>query len=244
MDVAAHLDFGSEIIFDMPDEQDDLFRPIPEKEWIPAYEEEVARYVAISGSLPKNEILYEYVKVPANLDQYGFARWGKEEIRRCKEGHNGLCGKMYFYFNYCYIQAIGKKIRPKFRVIDAEWFRFVEACQKSNEWGIICVKRRRVGASWKEASDMLHDCIFNKHFKVGMNSKTERDSLELFKKVKFIYENLPAFLRVKATASNTKSALEFSYFVKDANGTKIRRGNESTIIAVAPTDNAYEGQML
>lgn len=238
-----HLDFGSELIFDMPEEGDDLFQPIPKHQWIPEYEEEVARYVSIAGNLPKNDILYEYAKQPVGLDSYGTIRWAKEEIRRCIEGHNGMCGKMYFYFNYCFIQTIGKKIRPKFRVIDNEWFKFVEACQKSNEWGIICVKRRRVGASWKESCDMLHDCIFFKDRHVGMNSKTERDSFELFRKVKYQYDNLPQFLRVKVS-SNTKNTLDFSYFTKDPTGAKRRKGNESSIFAVAPTDNAYEGQAL
>lgn len=238
----AHLEF--EEIFDLPEEQDDQFQPIPESKFVPEWEKEVEQLVKISGNLPKNTILHQYVTIPVGLDPFGFVRWGKEEIRRCKEGYNGLCGKMYFYFNYCFIQAIGKKIRPKFRVIDSEWFRFVEACQKSNEWGIICVKRRRVGASWKEAADALHDCLFNKNFRIGMNSKTERDSLLLFQKVKFMYENLPAFLRVKATASNTKSFLDFSHYRKDATGTKIKLGNDSSILAAAPTDNAFEGQMF
>jgi len=237
-------DIGFEdISLELPEEGDDEFQPIPASKFIPEYEDEVARYVAITPSFPKNTVLYQYAKQPKDLDNFGFTRWAKEEIRKCKEGDQGMCGKEYFYFHYCFIQAIGKKIRPKFRVVDNEWFKLMEACMKSREWGIICVKRRRVGASWKEACDMLHDCIFNKSFHVGMNSKTERDSFELFRKIKFIYENLPAFLRVKIS-SNTKSTIDFSYYVKDQLGAKRKKGNESTIIAVAPTDNAYEGRML
>jgi len=238
------VDFGLDFNVDLPDEADDKFRIIPQKDYVPEWEEEVKRYMVVSGSLPKNTTLYKHIEIPRDLDKTRFQAWATEQIRRCKEGYNGMCGKMYFFYNFCYIQGQKKKQLPDFRVIDNEWFKFVEACQKSNEWGIICVKRRRVGASWKEAADVLHDCLFNTHFNVGMNSKSERDSYALFNKVKFLYEHLPQFLRIPTTKSNTKNFLDFSYVVKDEGGNKQTKGNFSTILAVAPTDNAYEGLML
>lgn len=240
------FNLGLDFNVDLPEEADDKFRVIPEKEYNPEWEKEVSRYMisGVSGTLPINTIKYTYEEVPKNLDKAGFKRWALVQIDRCKNGYNGMSGKMYFYFNYCWIQKVGKKIRPQFRVIDNEWFKFVEACQKSNEWGIICVKRRRVGASWKEAADCLHDCLFNTHFNIGMNSKSELDSQALFQKVKFLYEHLPAFLRVPTTKSNTKNYLDFSYVIKDEAGNKQTKGNFSTIIAVPPTDSAYEGRML
>lgn len=235
--------FGLDFNVDVPEEDTDEFRPIPKNEYMPDYEAEVKRYMLVSGDLPRNEILYTHNTIPRELSPAELKSWYIEEIRRCKEGHNGMCGKMYFFFNYCWIQGQKKKERPHFRVIHNEWFKFIEACQKSNGWGIICVKRRRIGASWMEASDCVHDCIFNTDFNIGMNSKTERDSIILFNKVKFIYENLPQFLRIPVN-SNTKQELEFSYYVKDTNGILQPRGNRSHIRAVAPTDNAYEGLLL
>ena len=233
-----------DLLSNLPEEADDKFRIIPKHEYNPEWEKEVERYMSVSGSLPINTVRYEYEELPTGLDKAGFKRWALTQFDRCKNGHNGMCGKMYFYYNFCWIQKVGKKIRPQFRVIDNVWFKFVEACQKSNEWGIICVKRRRVGASWKEAADCLHDCLFNTHYNIGMNSKTELDSQALFQKVKFLYEHLPAFLRIPTTKSNTKNYLDFSYVVKDETGNKQTKGNFSTIIAVAPTDSAYEGRML
>lgn len=237
-------DFGLDFNADLPEEADDKPRIVRPSEYVDAYEAEVKRYMLVSGFLPKNEVNYSYEDVPKDLDKLGFRRWALTQIERCKNGHNGMCGKMYFYYNFCYIQQVGRKIRPEFRVVDNEWFKLVEACQKSKEWGIICVKRRRVGASWKEAADVLHDCIFNTHFIVGMNSKTERDSFSLFAKVKFLYEHLPQFLRVPSTKSNTKQAIDFSYMKRDENGNKQTAGNFSSITAVAPTDSAFEGWML
>jgi len=156
------LDFGLDFNSDLPEEADDQFRIIPENEYNPEYEAEIKRYMLVSGTLPTNQILYTHLVIPKNLDKLAFQTWGLEEIRRCKEGYNGMVGKMYFYYNYCFIEQLGKKLRPHFRVVDNEWFKLIEACQKSNEWGIICVKRRRVGASWKEAADMLHDCLIHR----------------------------------------------------------------------------------
>lgn len=237
------LNFGLDFNVDIPEEEDDQFKPIPKSHYVPEYEDEVKRYMLVAGDLPKNEFLYKHNTIPRDLTPAALSVWYREEIRRCKEGHEGMCGKMYFFFNYCWIQGQKKKERPHFRVIHNEWFRYIEACQKSNGWGIICVKRRRVGASWLEAADCVHDCLFNTHFNIGMNSKTERDSFILFNKVKFIYENLPSFLRVPV-GINKQSELDFSYFVKDENGTQIKKGNWSNIKAVAPTDNAYEGMLL
>lgn len=242
-EIAAHIDFTQEPIFDIPEQQDDSFRPIQEKDFVEELEYEVDRYMSASGVLPINKKKYKHIEVPKDTRGAGFTVWAKEEIRRCTEGYDGLCGKMYFYYNYCRIQSIGKQIRPQFRVIDAEWFRFVEACQKSNEWGIICVKRRRVGASWKEAADVLHDCLFSRGFQAGINSKMDRDSFELLRKIKYIYNNIPLFMRA-ATTSNSRDYFEFSYYTKDENGNKIKKGNLSGIIAVAPTPNAFEGRML
>lgn len=237
------LDFGLNFNIDLPDEEDDQFKTISKNEYVVEWEAEITRYMHVAGELPINKILYEHIKIPKDLEKAQFIKWVKEEIRRCKEGHNGLCGKMYFFFNYCYIQGNKRKSLPNFRVIANEWFKFIEACQKSNGWGIICVKRRRVGASWMEAADMVHDCIFNTNFNIGMNSKSDVDSQLLFLKIKFIYENLPNFLRIPC-ASNTKNYLDFSYFKNDEHGTPQRKGNLSTIIAKAPTDNAYEGMLL
>jgi hypothetical protein len=152
---------------------------------------------------------------------------------------------MYFYYNYCNIQDIERgKILPDFRVADHAWFKLIEECQASREWGVICVKRRRVGASWKEAGDVLHDSMFNSFYHVGMNSMSEKDSKELFKKVKFIYSNLPDFLRATSRAGNSSMSMDFSFYAKDKSGNRIKRGTQSYITVVSPTPSAFEGMML
>lgn len=211
----------------------------------PEYEKEVAEYMAKVVPLPKVTKKYKREAPPKFNNDYERELWEREEIRRCRVGYDGLPGKFYFYYNYVFIQKIeGGRIRPEFRGADLEWFRFVEDIQyKQKGWGIICIKRRRVGASWKEAADMLHDIIFNSHFHVGMNSKTEIDSMELFKKVSFVFDHLPSFLRPRvASKANDSLTLGISYVDKEGN--KRVKGHQSYIVSKAPTQSAFEGFML
>ena len=225
-------------------EDDDQPIIIRKEHYIDEVEDKVRYWMANTEDLPRREKPVKHIDIPHFDTALERKTWEYEQIQRCLHGHDGMAGKEYFFVHFCYIKNLsGGKIRPDFRVIDNEWFKLVESCQRGSGWGIVCVKRRRVGASWKEACDVLHDAIFNPHYKIGMNSKTERDSIELFKKVKFLYNSLPAFLRVKVQ-SNTKMGLFFGYKSKDENGNPIMAGTQSEIMVVAPTDSAYEGQML
>src|SRR5882672_4127401 len=215
--------------------EDDEFQVVPLELYQNDLEQRVKEYMAISSDLPQSTIKYTCLKIPSEFKTpEGRKIFWHEEFRRCKEGYEGMCGKMYFFFNFCFIESIGGKIRPQYREIDNQWFKFIEACQNSREWGIVCVKRRRVGASWKEACDVLHDCLFLKNFHVGMNSKSDKDSIWLFRKVKFIYNNLPSELR-HPTTSSTKMFIDFSF---NDPLSKRKAGNESDILVVAPTDSA------
>jgi hypothetical protein len=228
------------------DEDDDEFRPVPKSTYNPELEEKVAHWMAISPNLPINTIKHEKVKIPVFSSLQEKIAFVKEEKRRCIEGHNGICGKMYFYFNYCKMENLNRgKISPDYREADNQWFKYLETCQKSKDWGIICVKRRRVGMSWKAAADAVHDAIFHKNRHLGLNSKTEVDSHLLLVKVKFIFENLPEFFQIPTASGYSKNFIKFGWYETNPE-TKVKKpkGNQSDIWVVAPTDNAYEGRML
>lgn len=194
--------------------------------------------------MPKNTILYQRSDPPTFKTEIARKEWEKEEIRRCKYGHNGMCGKMYFWFNYCFLQNITQgKIRPDYRVSDSLWFDELESARDSKEWGVICVKRRRAGFSWKAASDAVHDAIFYKFAHVAMNSRTQIDSEVLFDKVKFIFANLLNFMKPKVGRSTVD---EFQFFrkIKDEDGHVKITGNQSEIYCKAPTVSAFEGRMI
>ncbi len=227
-------------------EDQDEFRPVPKSNYIPELEEKVSHWMAITPNLPINKIKHERVKIPVFESVEEKLKWVKEERRRCIEGYNGLSPKMYFFFNYCKMENLTKgKIYPEYREADNQWFKYLETCQKSKEWGIICVKRRRVGMSWKAAADALHDALFFKNRHVGLNSKSQIDSQLLLVKIKFIFENLPEFFQIPVASGYAKEFIKFGWYETNPE-TKVKtpKGNQSDIWVVAPTDNAYEGRML
>jgi hypothetical protein len=222
----------------------DLVTVVPEADRLEEVEEKVRYYCSITPDLPKNTIKYIRVKMPKFENKAEEKQWQHKEIGKCINGDGKMTGRMYFWFHYVFIKNIsGGRIVPEYRVCDHTWFNLEEEVSYTEE-GIICAKRRRGGFSWKVASSALWSAMFKRHSTIGMNSKGERDSIELFKKVKFIYDNLPSFLRATSTAGNAKMHMDFSYFTKDENNNRVKRGVQSNIVCVPPTDTAFEGWML
>lgn len=223
------------------------FRLVSLDKYDPELEEIVAAHLRDSDILPVNTRLYKREEDPdfEEMSPKDISLYKKREINKIINGDgDAMCGKMYFWFRYCKIKNIkGGAIIPEYRVADNEWFKLIEECQESEEWGVVCVKRRRVGASWKEACDVIHDCITKPYFHIGLNSKSERDSEHLFAKIMFIYERLPEFLRIKIGRRNGMH-VEFFRKFKEEDGTMTRRGLQSELTVVPPTDSAYEGLML
>lgn len=225
---------------------EDKFGFITRGDYIQEIEDQIKGYMTESIELPHYSDIIKKVEIPIqkDLSPIEWNRWCLEELHRCKYGYGEMTGKMYFYFNYGRIQNLTQgSFSPDFRSADAEWFKLMEECTASKKYGIVCVKRRRGGFSWKEAADCLHDAIFSKFFHVGMNSRTERDSYHLFEKIMFMYQNLPPFMRASI---GKKAGMQIEFFkeIKDEDGVKKKIGNQSSIVVVPPTVSAYEGRML
>ena len=196
------------------------------------------------GELPRVTKKYKQITIPDfGKDLLAKREWQMQEIERCKKGYDNLPGKYYFYFNHCNIKHKERgKIRPDFRTMDLEWFKFLERIQSTPGKGIVSIKRRQVGMSWKASADVLYDCQFNRDFDIGMNSKSENDSRNLFTKVKYIYRNQSDFLRVR-TSTDRRDALVFAVYDKDefGNNGKLIAGTESSIISTSPVATAHAG---
>lgn len=174
-------------------------------------------------------------------------KWEFELLRRCEKGHDGIPGKMYFYFHFCSIKNIsGGFIRPDFRVSDIIWYHILESCewtQYNRGQGVLCVKRRRGGFSWKQASDSLHDALFKEGFRIGMTSKDEAAAKDLMTKVYQMYERLPTFLK-HPFSSKTQETFVLARKDEDDLGQRTLSGNESEIYCKAPTDSCFEGEQI
>lgn len=209
---------------------------------------QVKNYLTIIGDVKRNEILHKRVNVPSFSSNLEKQNWQKEEIKRCREGHKGMCGKHYFYFNYCFIKSVkGGRIVPEWRRTDSEFFNLWESCMRglNKGKGILALKRRRIGASWKFAAGVLHEAMFYPYSEIGLQSKTEDDVKILFNdKLKFIYDNLPPFMRATSDAGNSLKKIEFAKKVKDEKGNPVKVGTRSLIVCKSPEDSNWEGMGL
>lgn len=229
----------------MAKEKEDQVGIIPLNEYQPELEKEVQYYLSIANK-PKfiSKKRYTPNKYPEKFrDKREELDYQLEEVRRLIEGYDGLCGKGYGWLHYGKLRDPERgKISPEFRAVQEEYFQKIESLQQSPGRGIVGFKRRRIGYSWMEGWDAQHDCITKPFYQIGMNSKSENDSRLMFKNVKFIHQNLPDWLRPRATASDRRDFMEYAYYEKDAMGNRIKKGIQSWISSVAPTDNAHEGQ--
>ena len=174
--------------------------------------------------------------------------WEFEEIRKCIHGTKHICGKMYFYLNYCTIKTMKGYALPEFRTSDNAWFQLItESTRHYNGCllgrPLLALKRRRSGYSTKAGCDSLHDSIFFPASETGMVSKSERDGEVLLKKVKEMWVNLPEFLKYPLDGQVTKSHLEFAREIETDNGKELT-GNMSILNSVAPVPTAFEGRLL
>jgi hypothetical protein len=108
-----------------------------------------------------------YTQYP--IGTYQFDEFWEEETRKCKEGvtHGELYipGAYYFYLNYTQIELkntkTGRKNKgfPVFTDVDLEYFTFIEKARKQQK-GIVLVKPRRIGFSYKSAAIIAHEFSF------------------------------------------------------------------------------------
>jgi hypothetical protein len=230
----------------MAKEHEDIPGVIPENEFQPELEKDVEYYYSIAEKptfISKKR--YTPNKYPDKFkDTREETDYQLSEIQKLIHGADGLCGKGYGWLHYAKLRDPERgKISPEFRVKQEEYFRKVEALQTTEKGkGIVGFKRRRWGFSWAGAWDDMHDCVTKPYYQIGMNSKSENDSRLLFRNVKFIYQNLPEWLRPRSTASDRRDFMEFAWYEKDVQGNRIKKGLQSWISSVAPTNNAHEGQ--
>jgi len=118
-----------------------------------------------------------------------------------------ITGTHYYYLQWCQID-VGY---PDFRTRDMEFFYFWQACVVDNLClGMIMVKHRREGATYKGAAIILEHITRNFRANGGMLSKTGKDAKEFFYKLVQMFRALPKFYQPMISGTdNPKTTLEF-----------------------------------
>ena len=133
-----------------------------------------------------------------------------------------ITGNHYYYLQWCKID-IGY---PEYRDRDRRFFTFWEACKKDpKSFGMVMVKHRREGASWKAACMALYEITSKYNAHGGLLSKTGADAKDLFEKVVYMFRGLPDFFQPIIDGSdNPKSKLSFA-----APGQKISKNYQKVV---------------
>ena len=210
------------------------------------------------SNLKKREQKWKRTEVPETLYEETatqHASFIQQEFNRRKNGvwfmNNGeptyITGEHYYYLNWCKLD-IGY---PEYRDRDRRFFIFWEICkQDDNCFGMVMVKHRREGASYKGASMLLNEITSRYNSHGGIISKTGVDAKALFTdKLVYMFRQLPFFFQPIIDGSdNPKSTLSFN-----APGQKISKNFKKIVKSEAlnskidwrnTKDNSYDSVKL
>lgn len=137
------------------------------------------------------------------------------------------CGTDFFYFlrNYCYVQhpAVGACLfKP--RVYQKDMLDMMR-----KERFVIFNSSRQSGKTASAAVYLVHSAIFRKDQKIGVTSRRDSDVIDIMNRIKYVYENLPWWLKPGVTEYNKKT---------------IAFTNNSSIEAATTTDNTFRGRSM
>jgi hypothetical protein len=172
------------------------------------------------SNLSKKKQKWSRTEMPSGLSPETASKYAEfisQEFDRRANGvwfmNNGvptyITGEHYYYLNWCKLD-IGY---PNYRDRDRRFYMFWEHCTKDPDcFGLVMVKHRREGASYKGAAMLLYEVTANYNSHGGIISKTGADAKSLFTdKMVYMFRNLPFFFQPIIDGSdNPKSTLSFN----------------------------------
>lgn len=170
----------------------------------------------------KNTIRHAYYKdehqkwsreeLPAGLDYSNWESqhfdWVKQQDTYRKEGYwayiNGkpiyMTGTYWFFLQWVRIE----EDYPDFRQVQNEYMIFWEACKADPRcYGLIYGKNRRMGATSLAVSELLMSGTLFREKRLGLVSKTGKDSKDVFDRLVTAFKRLPPFFKPKTDGTST-----------------------------------------
>lgn len=174
--------------------------------------------------------------------------WWNEQFDRCINGYTtaGLFipGRYYYYLNFCYISTVKRGIHfPEYIDIDLEFFRLIEEIKKEHK-GIISLKARRRGLSFKVMGGVIDYGLRFRPlgYSAGVCAGLDTQSVEFFKKLKSASSLKPPELQLH-TLKDDES--EIMYGWKESTNTGwISKGSKNTFIqkTMNKDPNIFKGE--
>lgn len=132
-----------------------------------------------------------------------------------EEAHAIKClSDPYWRINNLYVIVNKQGVKQRFKL---NWAQ--EALYRNVWYCNIILKARQLGISTFISLLFFDRCLFNENVSAGILAHTLEDGQQLFRRVKFAYDNLPDQLRKYITADN-----ESAQMLKFSNGSSLRVG--------------------
>lgn len=176
--------------------------------------------------------------------------WWEEQIDYCINGYDAgglwIPGRYYYYLNFFYISTVGVgNHHPMFVDFDYDFFMLVEHVKNPNvRKGIISLKRRRIGLSFKVSSIFDHGFRFRDNYTAGICAGEEKYAIGLYKKFLKQEGMLPPELRVhKLRVSNEEIVAGFE---EKTDTGYVKKGSKNTVLVrtMFRKPNVFEGELL
>lgn len=149
----------------------------------------------------------------------------------------------YWYYLSCYWM---KSQYPDYRDVDRQFFyawEFVD--EDPRALGLIYITKRRSGKSYIAGSIAVEKASRIPQFRVGMQSKTDKDAKKLFQRAIIApYRRLPFFFQPETNLKANQTPAEVLRFEKGRMDTALDEEMGSSIDFQPSTEMAYDGEEL
>lgn len=143
-----------------------------------------------------------------NWNSSEYIDWVKTQVKYRSQGYwtyiNGnptyMTGSYWFFLQWVRIE----EDYPNFRQIQNEYMIFWEACVADERcYGMMYGKNRRMGATSLAIGDLLKAGILFREKRIGMVSKTGKDSRDVFDRLVTAFKRLPPFFKPSVDGTTT-----------------------------------------
>jgi len=209
--------------------------------------------------LPKSRQKWKPIDVPTDKE---FNDWDSERRKNFireeydkrrngvffynNQGIEYITGVHYFYLTYWKGEGFGL---PEFRDSDRDFFYFWDAAEKDDNCYGVCFFTNRRSGKTNSATNILYEYASRtKEAHCGIQSQTNRDGKNVFRKIVFSWKKLPIFW--KPTDSGDKNPKESLRFEEPS--TRSTKGDvktyknvlDSMIDYASSSETAYDGYKL
>ena len=188
-----------------------------------------------------------YTFIPAGTEKYNDF-WGKVKYY-CESGftnskNQSISGPHFFYLNF--IQILGKdeitgrkkKIFPRFLDVDYDYFHICEYARKHQK-GVLLVKPRRLGFSYKAAALCTHEYNFFRDSKCIISAFLSSYSQTTMNMVLDNLNFLDTYTEFRKQRNpNTKDFIKAQYMM-NIGGANVWKGMKSEVMSLTFKDNPY-----